>query len=821
MFDFFLLNINLEAGQEQVDLPSLFVAVPPRRAQRSRAGDQLIFLASFGGSSEISPAKTQEILQRLSNMYYTEHGSITNGLRTVAEQLNEVLLKHNLQESREGKQTTALLTLAVVHNDFLYLAHAGSTHSIVVSQNDVQDFNDSQASGRSLGLSKSIALRFFQTQLQAGDILILSDQPPEGWSSSALSGSTKLPMDHFRRRLLSQSGSDVQAAVIQVQPGPGRIHWLKPRSSMAQAGLENASVAPGSDAAGAAEPAPRPVIPTMAVPLSKKAEEPAVAPLPIESETNPAQPEVPSQILPQTISADVLFPPPGPGSRPASPPSPPIQMAQPPQEAPTSGGIFLSGDRLPIKDAPEFVPAASSPVLPPADLNPVPRKVKGEFWKSVRQRLSVLLQAGKSPRPRQPNRTAAMVARLIPGKPEQNATLPASLLLFIAVAVPLAVVAISLTVYFQSGASEQYQVYFSQAQEFASQATGLNDPIQRRNAWSQTIYWIDKAEGYKQTVDSKALRTQAQQMLDSMDGITRLDLQQALLGGFATSVKIVHMAASNDNVYVLDGSQGRVLRMFLTGTGYEVDPQFNCGPGTSGSLFINHLVDLVTLPPGNSFGATVLAIDNSGNLLYCIPGSPPVSAALPPPDNNFGNVTSFSLDQGDLYVLDTQNNAVWIYNGQNLGFGSRPQLFFDTPVPHLADVIDMAENDGDLYLLHENGSMTLCNYKSASFASTRCQDPAKYGDQRPGHSGQMSTFQGSNFIQMETTQPPDPSLYVLDTSGQAVYHFSLRLNLQKQLRPEAGAGILLPSGSPSAFTITPDRVAFFAYGNLVYSANLP
>jgi len=626
-------------------------------------------------------------------------------------------------------------------------------------------------------------------------------------------------MDHFRRRLLSQAGPDLQAAIIQVQPGQGRVHWLKPRSSMAQVGPEIASTAPLPETVAAPESAPKPVIPTMAVPFSKKTEEPVLS-NPLEQDSSLARPEVSHEVLLQTTPAPVTFP--SIGTSATSPSSPPIRMAQPLQEAPPKGGIFLSGDRLAVPETQELVHSTSTPDTPPAPARATSPKESGQLWRSLRQRLSVLFQTGRSSRPRQPgHNTAAMIARLIPGRPEQNASLPTSFLLFIAVAVPLAVVAISLTVYFQSGASEQYQIYFQQAQEFAVQAPGLTDPTQRRNAWSQTIYWIDKAEGYKQTADSRALRAQAQQMLDSMDGITRLDLQQALPGGFSNSVDIVHMAASGDDVYLLDSTMGRVLRMFMTGTGYEVDPQFSCGPGQSGSLIISNLVDLATLPPGNSFGATVLAIDSTGNLLYCIPGSPPVSAALPPPDKSFSAISTFSMDEGDLYVLDIQNNSVWIYSGQNLGFGDRPTQFFDNPIPHLSDVIDMAENAGDLYLLHEDGTITLCMYKSASFASTRCQDPAKYGDQRPGHSGQILKFQGAHFTQMETTQPPDSSLYILDTSGQAIYHFSLRLNLQTLLRPEAGADTSLPSGPPSAFTITSDRVALFAYGNQVYSANLP
>jgi hypothetical protein len=76
------------------------------------------------------------------------------------------------------------------------------------------------------------------------------------------------------------------------------------------------------------------------------------------------------------------------------------------------------------------------------------------------------------------------------------------------------------------------------------------------------------------------------------------------------------------------------------------------------------------------------------------------------------------------------------------------------------------------------------------------------------------------FVQVRTTQPPDPSLYLLQADTQAIYHFSLRLlTFQRQLRSQNP----LSADSPAtAFAIRPDgRVIFMALGNRVYYAGMP
>jgi hypothetical protein len=223
------------------------------------------------------------------------------------------------------------------------------------------------------------------------------------------------------------------------------------------------------------------------------------------------------------------------------------------------------------------------------------------------------------------------------------------------------------------------------------------------------------------------------------------------------------------------------------------------------------------MPKGNEANAKILAMDGQGNLLQCIPGEQPVFNVLAPPPTNWGNPKAFSFDLGNLYVLDPQTNAVWVYWGGD--FSSQPQFFFSEGVPPMEDVMDLAVDKNDLYLLHADGHITLCTFSNLGVSPTRCTDPFPYADSRAGREGQI-LIPEAPFVQIRTTQPPDPSLYLLQANTQAIFHFSLRLlTFQRQLRSQNP----LPADSPAtAFAIRPDgRVVFMGLGNRVYYAGMP
>jgi hypothetical protein len=137
-------------------------------------------------------------------------------------------------------------------------------------------------------------------------------------------------------------------------------------------------------------------------------------------------------------------------------------------------------------------------------------------------------------------------------------------------------------------------------------------------------------------------------------------------------------------------------------------------------------------------------------------------------------------------------------------------------IPTLTDVIDIAVDQEFLYMLHEDGSMTTCT--DAGF-STECADPAPYGDARSGRMSEPLRFDDARFIRLQTTQPPDPSLYVLDQAAASIYHFSLRkLNLQRQYRAQVEQDYPLPAEPATAFAVTPNRRVMLAFGDQVFAA---
>jgi hypothetical protein len=266
-------------------------------------------------------------------------------------------------------------------------------------------------------------------------------------------------------------------------------------------------------------------------------------------------------------------------------------------------------------------------------------------------------------------------------------------------------------------------------------------------------------------------------------------------------------------MYLLNGKQGTVLRAIMTGRGYEIDPNFQCGP-TYGPINVGPLVDIAELPQGSFENASLLGMDSNGNLLYCVVGSQPYSAAMAPPNTGFGEPSAMSLDQGDLFLLDPKVNAVWIY--RNMEVSQQPRLFFGDTIPPMQDVIDLAVYNDDLFLLHADGHTTKCTYSGMAESPTRCDDPYPYSDNRPGRV-HGPVIEDALFNQIYFSSFPERSIYMLDPQNQSIYYFSVLLTLQWQYQSKES----LAEGTATAFAISPNRMAFLAIGNYVYYAAMP
>jgi hypothetical protein len=127
-----------------------------------------------------------------------------------------------------------------------------------------------------------------------------------------------------------------------------------------------------------------------------------------------------------------------------------------------------------------------------------------------------------------------------------------------------------------------------------------------------------------------------------------------------------------------------------------------------------------------------------------------------------------------------------------------------------------------LYILRSNGQMVECTYSHMKdYKLTECLDPAPYGDMRTGQTPSTITFPEAQFIKMHMTAAPDSSIYLLDARAKTLFHFSLQRNLQKILHPRLTNGASLAKLTPTAFAVSPGRIAFMAFGDQVFYAPLP
>ncbi len=813
MFDLYYFSFNVTDQLHQPDLPGILVSPPLKKGSHRRDGDLVILFLSLNGHNPYTPEELTAMQQRAAQVYYKSSGSLTAGMRAAADVCNNQLIERNLKNARdEGGQAIARMNIGVLREDVLFLAVAGPSHALLLGETEVQDFYDPQ-SGRGLGTGTSTNLRYFQAQVKPGDVLVFSPDPPEVWDPSNLAGSAGLTLEHLRRRLLNGTGPNLQAVVLKFQTGSGEVHALRHRSTT----------------------------PQTAAPMAR----------PPTSETD--NPDAPASYLSE---APVQ---PSPENKPAVIPQSPVPAAPPTRpSAPPEGGRAHQGGRVPSRPAPLPSVNESSPMPPPRSgrrrrdsvaTPPIPAALEPETedrqvsqaaaleaarlarqrrlerkqkaatvwngWKSFTARTG---QAWRSLWVRlAPQRTSAPG---LPGTAPRIRVSPA-LLVFIAIAVPLMVVAVAMTVYLQTGRGEQRSEAFQQAALYAGQATTEKDPVLQRNAWNQVLLWLDKTEQYGITADSHTLRLRAQKGVDAGDSVVRLDFQPVNHVGFAQSVHITRMVTNNNDLYLLDSSNGSVMRLFQTAQGYQLDTLFNCGPGPSGSIYIGPLIDIAAMPPVNSYNATLAAIDGNGNLMYCIPGTNAVSRSLAPPNVGWGTIRAMTLSQDSLYLLDVLGNAVWQYSANDLSFSDRPHLYSETFNLTLADVVDMAFYEDNIYFLRSDGHLVQCAISNISDIPTRCADPAVFNDPRSGRDHKPNLMPDTLFSQILTINAPDPSLFMLDPTHASIYRFSVVLNFQDQIRPSSTTNPALPRSEPTAFTITPRRIAFLAYDNQVYMAQMP
>jgi len=814
VLDLTVYQYNPSTQSNDPVMPGLFTGLPPRRVARGREGDRLVLYLTVS-ENESLPAETQrEFLEKVTTLFYNTKGTVTIALKAIVEQINDRLLARNLRNSKDANPVVGLFQALVFHGDSIFLAQCGPTHAFILGREGAQHYFDLEGAGRGLGVSRNAGMRLYTNEIHPGDRVIFCANPPVLWTSNNLAGPARLSLESFTRWLAEQAAALPRFILLQFDRGKGSLE-VKNLNSMLKAGLRT--------------PAPvrfdQPQTQSTISPAEKDTAVLHSVEKPVPNETEKATSISDSGEKVADLFAGLIGSQKNPELEPrAVEPEEPILTLPDLTESVSTGEpaatIITSEPWSPDLGNPDFLPKAEPPAVTDPGRSPESRRVAS---RRTRNAIAGGLKGWRAFKARISEGVGKILVRVMPGQAENLPTISPAVLVFIAVAVPLIIVAVATTVYVQNGRNEQHLVFMAQSQSAFDQGQTQTDPVLRRVNYEAALDWVKKAEDYGATEESAALRLRIGDAIDSMDGITRFELQHALPNDFDASVNITQIWASQtEDLYLLDSNSGRVLRMVYTRPGYELDNQFTCGPGMIGSLIIGQLVDIVPAPSGNSFGAVILGVDASGNLLYCSTDTTRTMAVtLQAPDAGWGQIKAIAFQDGVLTILDVNSNAVWRFEGVGLNFGTGPRLFFDNDVPELAGAIDLAVYMDDLYILNQDGHMVLCTYSYVEVTPTRCTNPYNYRVSVPGQEVQEMPTLNAQFSQIQTTQPPEPSMFFLDVSGRSIQQFSLSLNYVRRLQPRTDGADALPDIAPTAFTVTSGRNVVVAYGNQVYLAPLP
>ena len=187
MVDINFYTIHIADSLDRDNLPGLIIMNPPKRAARGRESDLLVALITLKGPSSISSESLRSWLEKKCEEYFQTSGTVTFAMRTLVEKINQELLDRNIKRAKGGAQLTALLNIAVIKRDQLYLANAGDTRSFFIAEQGCTEYRDDEQP-RDLGLVESLPIKYGQKEIHENDLVLFAPITPATFADQAGSG---------------------------------------------------------------------------------------------------------------------------------------------------------------------------------------------------------------------------------------------------------------------------------------------------------------------------------------------------------------------------------------------------------------------------------------------------------------------------------------------------------------------------------------------------------------------------------------------------------------------------------------------------------
>jgi hypothetical protein len=226
-YDLHVLPLRRQVTQELGGIPSIHTARAPRRPARGRKADRLVIFLLFEGEHSFSRERIQQLMETMEKAYYKTSGSVTSAMRVLVEDLNELILNYNLRQTGSSQQTIATLSIIVARGEHLYLSQSGPSHAFLLTAGNLEHIHDPQTAGRGLGVSRNPPVKFFQTDMSDGMLLLLISRVPKGWKASTLEDAFGLPLKNLHRRFLDEAEESFRGLMLETTIGQGALNFIR------------------------------------------------------------------------------------------------------------------------------------------------------------------------------------------------------------------------------------------------------------------------------------------------------------------------------------------------------------------------------------------------------------------------------------------------------------------------------------------------------------------------------------------------------------------------------------------------------------------
>ena len=157
--------------------PGTLVEVAPKKAARGREADTFFVMVLPAGQVIAPAAFYEQMCQVSAERYFGSSGSVTAGLRTILNSINDDLYAHN---NAETARYDASIVCAVLRGGDLYLARVGAGVALLCHNGELQPFPSDFAArevlaGAALGSGPTPDIKMAHYEVANGTRLVLSD----------------------------------------------------------------------------------------------------------------------------------------------------------------------------------------------------------------------------------------------------------------------------------------------------------------------------------------------------------------------------------------------------------------------------------------------------------------------------------------------------------------------------------------------------------------------------------------------------------------------------------------------------------------------